>query len=106
MLQAKPCATVSLCESTPVLDAPAAPAGVRRALQVPFASKFASTLHLAVTHSEGSTREARAAWSAALGCPVRDEYSSEEATRIALELPCGHYHVCEDAVMLEVRPTA
>jgi phenylacetate-CoA ligase len=41
-------------------------------------------------------------WAERLGCPVLDEYSSEEATRIALELPCGHYHVCEDSVHLDV----
>jgi len=33
---------------------------------------------------------------------VLDEYSSEEATRIAIGLPCGHYHVCEDSVRLDV----
>ncbi len=31
-----------------------------------------------------------------------DEYSSEELTRIALELPCGHYHICEDTVVLDI----
>ena len=34
--------------------------------------------------------------------PVLDEYSSEEATRIALEMPDGHYYVCEDTVHLDV----
>ena len=34
--------------------------------------------------------------------PVLDEYSSEEATRIAIELPDGHYYVCEDTVHLDV----
>ena len=61
-----------------------------------------SNLDLAIIHSESSSSMERRRWSAALGIPVRDEYSSEEATRIALELPCGHYHVCEDAVCLEV----
>jgi len=59
-------------------------------------------LYLAVTHSEYSSRHARTAWAERLGCPVLDEYSSEEATRIALEMPCGHYHVCEDSVHLGV----
>jgi phenylacetate-CoA ligase len=59
-------------------------------------------LYLVVVHSEISTRAERDAWAAELGCPVLDEYSSEELTRIALELPCGDYHVCEDAVHLEV----
>jgi phenylacetate-CoA ligase len=59
-------------------------------------------LHLAVVHSEYSSRPERQAWARELGVPVRNEYSTEEATRIALELPCGHQHVCEDAVHLEV----
>jgi phenylacetate-CoA ligase len=58
--------------------------------------------YLAVVHSETSSPHERRAWSRALGVPVLDEYSSEEATRIALELPCGHYHVCDDTVHLEV----
>src|SRR5579871_1326182 len=69
---------------------------------MPFAEQFRSSLMLAVTHSEYSTRHARKMWSETLKCPVLDEYSSEEATRIALEMPCGHYHVCEDAVHLEI----
>jgi phenylacetate-CoA ligase len=66
------------------------------------AEEFRGPLYLAVTHSEYSSRGARRAWAEQLGCPVLDEYSSEEATRIALELPCGHYHVCEDSVHLDV----
>ena len=69
---------------------------------VPHAKEFSSTLCVAVTHSEYSSRAQREAWSKELGVPVLDEYSSEEATRIALELPCGHYHVCEDTVHLDV----
>ena len=69
---------------------------------VPHAEEFNSDLYLAVTHSEYSSRQARTAWGERLGCPVLDEYSSEEATRIALEMPCGHYHVCEDLVHLDV----
>ncbi len=61
-----------------------------------------SQLYVAVVHSEGSTPKERQQWAQILGVPVLDEYSSEEATRIALELPCGHYHVCDDAVYLEV----
>jgi phenylacetate-CoA ligase len=59
-------------------------------------------LLLVVTHSEQSSALERRAWSNSLGVPVLDEYSSGEATRIALELPCGHYHVCDDTVVLEV----
>ncbi len=70
---------------------------------LPYSSTFAGPeLLLAVTHSEQSSRSERHSWSEALGVPVLDEYGSEEATRIALELPCGHYHVCEDSVYLEV----
>ncbi len=69
---------------------------------LPHADTFKESLNLAVTHSEHSARSAREAWSRVLGVPVLDEYSSEEATRIALELPCGHYHVCEDSVHLDV----
>jgi phenylacetate-CoA ligase len=59
-------------------------------------------LHLIVTHSEQSTREARRQWAKAIDAPVLDEYSSEEGTRIALECPCGHYHSCDDTVILEI----
>ncbi len=69
---------------------------------MPYVKDFSSTLYLAVTHSEYSSIHSRKMWSKQLGCPVLDEYSSEEATRIALEMPCGHYHVCEDSVHLDV----
>jgi phenylacetate-CoA ligase len=69
---------------------------------LPHADEFRSDLYLAVTHSEYSSRHARKAWAERFGCPVLDEYSSEEATRIALEMPGGNYHVCEDSVHLDV----
>ncbi|MGO9234413.1 MAG: phenylacetate--CoA ligase family protein [Methylocella sp.] len=69
---------------------------------LPYAEQFNASLYLAVTHSEYSAKSARQEWSQQLGVPVLDEYSSEEATRIAIELPCGHYHVCEDSVRLDV----
>lgn len=69
---------------------------------LPYAEQFKQNLYLAVIHSEQSSHAARKLWSNQLGCLVLDEYSSEEATRIALEMPCGHYHVCEDAVHLDV----
>ncbi|KIU47198.1 hypothetical protein QU42_08045 [Bradyrhizobium sp. UASWS1016] len=69
---------------------------------MPHVDEFRSSLNLAVTHSEYSSRAARAEWSRQLGVPVLDEYSSEEATRIALEMPGGQYHVCEDTVHLDV----
>lgn len=69
---------------------------------LPYAERFASSLYLAVTHSEYSAPSQRREWSRRLGVPVLDEYSSEEGTRIALELPDGRYHVCEDTVHLDV----
>ena len=69
---------------------------------MPHVDDFRSSLKLAVTHSEYSSRAARQEWSRQLGVPVLDEYSSEEATRIALEMPNGNYHVCEDTVHLDV----
>ena len=69
---------------------------------MPHVDEFASSLYLAVTHSEYSSRATRDEWSRRLGVPVLDEYSSEEGTRIALELPGGAYHVCEDTVHLDV----
>ncbi len=69
---------------------------------LPYADAFKESLYLAVTHSEYSAPAARKEAAKQLGVPVLDEYSSEEATRIALELPCGHYHVCEDSVRLDV----
>ena len=59
-------------------------------------------LYLTVTHSEMSSEEERRTQSERLGCPVLDEYSSEELTRIVLELPCGHYHICEDTTRLDL----
>jgi phenylacetate-CoA ligase len=59
-------------------------------------------LKLIVTNSEHSTAASRKNWSELIGVPILDEYSSEEATRIAIELPCGHYHICEDTVIFEV----
>ncbi|MFN2477181.1 MAG: phenylacetate--CoA ligase family protein [Chthoniobacterales bacterium] len=58
-------------------------------------------LYGVIVHSEASTALERQRWSDEIGVPVVDEYSSEEGTRMALELPCGHYHVHEDAVYLE-----
>ncbi len=64
--------------------------------------KLSEKLYLTVVHSEMSSKEQRRFFSKKLSVPVLDEYSSEELTRIALELPCGHYHVHEDSVFLEV----
>lgn len=69
---------------------------------LPYRDEFLGRLYAVVTHSEYSSRSERAAWSRQLGVPVLDEYSSEEATRIALEMPSGEYHVCEDTIHLDV----
>ena len=52
--------------------------------------------------SELSTQEERDGWEAALGCPVRDEYSSEELGRIASQCPQKRYHLQEDIVHTEI----
>jgi phenylacetate-CoA ligase len=59
-------------------------------------------LQLVVTNSEQSSRVERDRLEVAFGCPVLDEYSSEELTRIAIELPDKRYYICEDSVFLEV----
>jgi len=60
--------------------------------------------------SELSTQDERNGWETALGCPVRDEYSTEELGRIASQCPAGSYHLHEDIVKIEIvdedgRPT-
>lgn len=52
--------------------------------------------------SEVSSQEERDGWSETLGCPVRDEYSSEELTRMAAQCPKGRYHLMEDITYLEI----
>jgi phenylacetate-CoA ligase len=59
-------------------------------------------LHGVSVSSEASGQDERDAWAALLGCPVRDEYSSEELTRIAAQCPHGRYHLMEDITYLEV----
>jgi phenylacetate-CoA ligase len=53
-------------------------------------------------NSEMSTQAERAALAAQFGCPVLDEYSSEELTRIAAQCRHGTYHVFEDINLLEI----
>jgi phenylacetate-CoA ligase len=60
--------------------------------------------------SELSSQDERDGWQEALGCRVRDEYSSEELGRIASQCPDGRYHLHEDVVKVEIldpdgRPT-
>jgi phenylacetate-CoA ligase len=48
-----------------------------------------------------STQAERDHLSERFGCPVLDEYSSEELTRIAAQCRCGTYHIFEDINYLE-----
>ena len=56
-------------------------------------------------NSEMSTQVERDELSRHFGCPVLDEYSSEELTRIAAQCRHGHYHVFEDINYMEVHRT-
>ncbi|HVT62415.1 MAG TPA: hypothetical protein VHD33_02865, partial [Legionellaceae bacterium] len=67
-----------------------------------FNPKSLANLQLIVTHSEISSPQERKNLSQQLQIPVLDEYSSEELTRIALELQTGIYHICEDTVRLDI----
>jgi phenylacetate-CoA ligase len=52
-------------------------------------------------NSEMSTQQERDALKNIFGCPVLDEYSSEELTRIAAQCLHGNYHIFEDINYLE-----
>lgn len=52
-------------------------------------------------NSEMSTQTERDYLADKFGCPVLDEYSSEELTRIAAQCRCGTYHVFEDINYME-----
>jgi phenylacetate-CoA ligase len=54
-------------------------------------------------NSEMSTQAERDHLSERFGCPVLDEYSSEELTRIAAQCRCGTYHIFEDINYMETR---
>ncbi|WFB34679.1 hypothetical protein P3T73_10960 [Kiritimatiellota bacterium B12222] len=71
----------------------------------PLLSKRAtSRLRCISVNSEMSTQAERDAISERWGCPVLDEYSSEELTRIAAQCTCGKYHVFEDINYMETLP--
>jgi phenylacetate-CoA ligase len=53
-------------------------------------------------NSEMSTQAERDALAARIGCPVLDEYSSEELTRIAAQCRHHTYHIFEDINYMEV----
>lgn len=54
------------------------------------------------SNSERSSVEERNRYSAALGVPVLDEYSSEEMSLIAYECRARRYHLVEDSAYFEV----
>lgn len=54
------------------------------------------------SNSERSSAEERVRYSAALGAPVLDEYSSEEMSLIAYECRERRYHLVEDSAYFEV----
>jgi Coenzyme F390 synthetase len=60
-----------------------------------------SRLKSVSVNSEMSTQAERDYLSERLGCPVLDEYSSEELTRIAAQCSCGNYHIFEDINYIE-----
>jgi phenylacetate-CoA ligase len=76
------------------------PTAVKKLMAASEAGEF--DLKLIITNSEQSCRLERDHMSAHFNCPVLDEYSSEELTRIAIEMPDGLYYVHEDSVFLEI----
>jgi len=55
-------------------------------------------------NSEMSTQAERDYLAKRFCCPVLDEYSSEELTRIAAQCRCGTYHLFEDINYIESKP--
>lgn len=53
-------------------------------------------------NSEMSSPSERKAMAVRMGCPVYDEYSTEELTRVASQCSEGRYHVYQDMVHIEV----
>ena len=60
-----------------------------------------SRLQCVSVNSEMSTQAERNHLTTVLGCPVLDEYSSEELTRIAAQCRHGTYHLFEDINLIE-----
>jgi phenylacetate-CoA ligase len=94
----------SLAADTCRRERPAVIAGYPTALRRLISATDAGELNLKliVTNSEQSSRLERDQLSAHFGCPVLDEYSTEELTRVAIEMPDGLYYVHEDSVFLEI----
>jgi len=55
-----------------------------------------------ITNSEHSTQEEREVFSQQLGCPVYDEFSSEELSSIAYQCSHKKYHMTQDSSYVEV----
>lgn len=72
--------------------------------ELPAATRRSLQLRCVSVNSEMSTQAERDYLAARLGCPVLDEYSSEELTRIAAQCACGTYHLFEDINYIETRP--
>ncbi len=65
-------------------------------------AKARAGLRAVSVNSEMSTQAERDYLAEQLGCPVLDEYSSEELTRIAAQCRCGRYHLFEDINYIEL----
>ena len=63
-------------------------------------------LQAVAVSSEQSTADERSAWADLLGCPVGDQYSSEELGYIAAECARGSYHLVEDMTYVEILESA
>ena len=55
-----------------------------------------------VTNSEHASQEERNRYAALFGCPIFDEYSSEEIGSIAYQCMHQHYHLVQDCTYLEL----
>lgn len=72
--------------------------------ELPEAARASLRLRCVSVNSEMSTQAERDYLAGRLGCPVLDEYSSEELTRIAAQCRCGAYHLFEDINYIETLP--
>ena len=98
-------------DPTPMLDAlrrcrpqllAVYPTVLRDLLAADAASMRRLDLRGVAVSSEHSTSEERRGWAEILGCPVGDQYSSEELAYIAAECAAGAYHLVEDMTYVEI----
>ncbi len=78
------------------------PTVLRDLLAADAATMRALGLQAVAVSSEHSTAEERRGWTELLGCPVGDQYSSEELAYIAAECVAGTYHLVEDLTLVEI----